>query len=344
MGTAEVCRLLDELAAAGCVWLLFTGGEILLRPDFPEIYDCAKEKGFLVTLFTNATLVTSELAERLARSRPFSIEVTLYGATRATYEAVTGVPGSFGRCLRGIAYLKDRGLPLKLKSTVLTLNRHEIREMQRLAEEDLGLPFRFDAQLNPRCDSSQAPLGVRLSAEEVVALDMADPAREAALRDLAGRIGPLDAAGGVRQTLYACGGGAHSFAVDPYGRLRLCLLSPGEGFDLCRGSFREGWERHLAQLREQPLQPGNKCTRCALDAFCGMCPANGALECGDPRRPVDFLCRVAHLRAYALGIDVAWHGECHYCRGGANFEEIIDAAGRIAHGAHGAGAPAGEAC
>ncbi len=330
MGTVEVCRLIDELAAAGCVWLLLTGGEILLRPDFIEIYDHAKANGFLVTLFTNATLVTAELADRLARAGPFSIEVTLYGATRATYEAVTGVSGSFGRCLRGIAHLKDRGLPLKLKSTLLTVNRHEIWEMQRFAEEDLGLSFRFDAQLNARCDCSQAPLMVRLTPEEVVALDLADPEREAALRELAGRGVPSDGLAGGRRTLYVCGGGAHSFAVDPYGRLRLCALSSGAGYDLRSGSFAEGWERHLAREREQAMDPGSKCARCALNALCGICPANGALECGDPRQPVDFLCRVAHLRAYALGLDIAPHGECDYCRGGSKFEEMMQTAERVA--------------
>ena len=91
--TDELIRILDEAAAAGCVWLLLTGGEIFLRPDFREIYTHAKQKGLLVTLFTNGTLMTPELADFLANQRPFSLEITLYGATRETYERVTGNPG-----------------------------------------------------------------------------------------------------------------------------------------------------------------------------------------------------------------------------------------------------------
>ena len=41
------CRMLDEMAAAGCLWLLYTGGEILVRKDFLDIYDYAKKTGFL---------------------------------------------------------------------------------------------------------------------------------------------------------------------------------------------------------------------------------------------------------------------------------------------------------
>jgi radical SAM protein with 4Fe4S-binding SPASM domain len=325
----ELIRILDEAAAAGCVWLLLTGGEIFLRPDFRKIYTHAKQKGLLVTLFTNGTLITPELADFLAIQRPFSIEITLYGATRKTYERVTGTPGSFGQCLRGIGHLRERGLPLKLKATLSTLNRHEIEAMKRFAENDLGLPFRFDALLNARCDLSPGPLDVRLSPEAVVQLDLADPERAEALRDFARRRPGHGAGGKKGASLYPCSGGAHSFAIDPRGRLRACAISPGEGFDLRSGSFQEGWGRFLARLRERTIDRDTKCLMCTLPELCGMCPANGELECGDPQQPVDFLCRVAHLRAYALGIPVAPHGDCDYCPGGPSHAEMIRTAERL---------------
>ena len=325
LSTREVVRILDEAAALGCVWVLLTGGETLLRPDFRDIYDHARGLGLLVTLFTNGTLVTPELADHLDRQRPFSIEITLYGATRETYERVTANPGSYDACLRGIRLLRERGLPLKLKSTVSTLNRHEIEGMKRLAEDELGLPFRFDALLNARCDGRPGPLALRLSAEEAVALDLADPARAEALREFAAYRQPT----GSGAALYPCGGAAHSFAIDPYGRLRACAISPGEGFDLRAASFREGWEHFLAGLRALKLDTDATCRSCSLRALCGMCPANGELECGDPRRPVDFLCRVAHLRALVLGIDLPLHGECAFCPGGAQHEELSRAAERL---------------
>jgi radical SAM protein with 4Fe4S-binding SPASM domain len=327
--TDELIHILDETAAAGCVWLLLTGGEIFLRPDFREIYTHAKQNGLLVTLFTNGTLITPEMADFLANQRPFSIEITLYGATRGTYERVTGNPGSFKQCLRGIGHLRDRGLPLNLKATVSTLNCHEIQAMKRYVENDLGMPFRFDAQLNARCDRSPGPLNVRLSPEEVVQLDLADPERAEALRDFARRRHGHGAGDKKGDFLYPCGGGAHSFAIDPYGRLRACAISPAEGFDLRSGSFQEGWGRFLARLRERKIDRDTKCLMCTLQELCGMCPANGELECEDPQQPVDFLCRVTHLRAYALGIPMASHGDCEYCPGGQSHAEMIQAVGRF---------------
>ena len=94
MNAVEHFRILDEMAAAGCLWVLFTGGEIFARRDFLDIYAHAKRQGFLITLFTNGTLITPDIADYLVEMPPFYIEVTLYGYTRRIYERVTGVPGS----------------------------------------------------------------------------------------------------------------------------------------------------------------------------------------------------------------------------------------------------------
>ena len=174
-------RIIDEIARAGCLWLLYTGGEIFARRDFLDIYTHAKHAGLLVTLFTNGTLVTPAVADSLAALPPFSIEITLYGRTAATYERLTGVPGSHAKCLRGIRLLMERGLPLKLKTVAVTLNRHEVGAMQRFAEE-LGVEFKFDTMMNPRIDCSQSPLAVRLSPQECVAFDLADEKRMAEWR------------------------------------------------------------------------------------------------------------------------------------------------------------------
>ncbi|MGD2024019.1 MAG: radical SAM protein, partial [Desulfobacterales bacterium] len=105
MSTAEHFRILDEIAAAGCLWILFTGGEILARKDFLDIYTYAKQQGFLITLFTNGILITPDIADYLVELPPFYIEITLYGHSRQTYEKVTGIPGSYDRCMRGIRLL-----------------------------------------------------------------------------------------------------------------------------------------------------------------------------------------------------------------------------------------------
>src|SRR5258706_7500926 len=151
----EHFQLIDQLVEVGAFWLLYTGGEIFARKDFLEIYTYAKQKGFLVTLFTNGTLITEKIADYLVEWPPFAIEITLYGRTKETYEALTQIPGSYERCLRGIKLLREKGLPLKLKTVATSINKHEIFAMKQFAD-DLGVEFKFDGQINPRIDCSQS--------------------------------------------------------------------------------------------------------------------------------------------------------------------------------------------
>src|SRR4051812_26799680 len=336
---AEHCRLLDQLADAGCLWLLYTGGEIFARRDFLDIYTYAKKKGFLVTLFTNGTMVTERVADYLSQWRPFAIEITLYGLTRNTYEQLTGIPGSFDKCMRGIRLLADRGLPLALKTVAVSTNRHEIPGMQRFAQEELGVSFKFDSMINPRVDCSQSPLDVRLSPEECVALDLADPRRIDEWIAFAGTVRRMYDERPVQDTVYQCGGGVSSFAIDPYGRLSICVLSEAHKYDLRGGSFRDGWEGFVHQQRVRKVTRPTKCVSCALKAVCGMCPANGELENGDPETPVEWLCRTAHLRAMALEIPIAPHGPCEYCEGGAEHEHMSASAARLRAGRPAVDAP-----
>jgi radical SAM protein with 4Fe4S-binding SPASM domain len=330
MSFEEHVRLLDELVEAGTLWLLYTGGEIFARKDFLDIYTEAKKRGFLITLFTNGTLINERIADYLAEYRPFAIEITLYGATRDTYEALTQIPGSYDRCMRGIRLLLERNLPLKLKTVPTTINRHEVFAMKRLAEETFGVEFKFDTAINPRIDCSQSPLAVRLSPEQAVELDFAEPKR----REDYGRIAKEDLSGskqpekstGLR---YSCGGGMGGCAIDPYGVMSICVISHQQGYNMRAGSFREGWEGPLREIRNQPRTRPNICDRCQIQSLCSMCPANGELENGDPESPVSFLCQVAHLRAYALGYEVPEHGDCECCEGGVHRAELMAAAERL---------------
>jgi len=331
LSTAEVCRIIDEIAEAGCLWLLLTGGEIFARADFLEIYRHAKGRGLLITLFTNGTQITAAIADELAVWRPFAVEITLYGRTRETYERLTGVPGSFDRCMRGIQLLAERGLPLKLKTVATTINRHEIADMQRFAEQELGVEFKFDGMINARIDCSHAPLDVRLTAAEMVELDVAEDGRRAAWEALVReRTGPVVA---TRDKVYQCGGGINAFAIDPEGKMSICVLSHLESYDLRKGSFKEGWEGFLAQVRAKTITRPSKCTDCHIRALCSACAATSELEHGDPEKPVEFFCEVAHLRAQVVGFTPPAHGECAFCAGGAGHAGLLEDAAKIRSGA-----------
>lgn len=321
----EIQKLMDDMADAGCLWLLLTGGEVFARKDALQIYDYAKSKGFLITLFTNAIMITEAIADHLAHNPPFSIEVTLYGRTKETYEKLTQIPGSYGRCMRGIQLLMERKLPLKLKTVATTITKDEIWAMRDFAEGELGVEFKFDGLINPRIDCSQSPLHVRLQPEDLVRLDLQDERRVEEWRKLAenshARTNPPS------EQVYTCGGGINSFSVDPTGGMSICVLSHQEHFNVREGGFDEGWNGFLKETRAKKRTRLTKCVSCQIKDLCGMCAANGELHGdGDPEKPVEFLCQTAHLRAFTFGIQVAEHGECEYCHGGHRHVETLEKA------------------
>src|SRR5439155_16400097 len=208
---------------------------------------------------------------------PFVIEITLYGRTKETYEQLTQLPGSYERCMRGIRLLLDRGLPLKLKTVGTRINKHEVVGMREFAEQELGVEFKLDSVINPRIDCSHAHLAVRLSAEDVVALDLHWP--KVALEYKKNLEHEIEAAPASGDTVYSCGGGVKSFAIDPYGHMSICVLSHQQTYDIRQGSVRDGWEQFLLAVRQQKRRrPFTKCVRCRLHSVCSMCPANGELE------------------------------------------------------------------
>ena len=329
MTKEEHFRVLDELVEMGCFWVLYTGGEIFARKDFLEIYTYAKKKGFLITLFTNGTIINEQIADYLAEWPPFAIEITLYGRTRETYEALTAIPGSYDRCLRGIKLLKERGLPLKLKTVATSVNKHEILAMREFAEDELGVDFKMDGQINPRIDCSQSPLAVRLTPEEVVALDMAMPRGMSEYRRLAKHDLEKTPILARSEKVYYCGGGMNSFAINAYGEIGICVISQQETFAIRGREIRQVWEGSLLHVRNRKRTRVTKCVECRIQSLCGMCPANGEMENGDKESPVEFLCHVAHLRAATIGVEVPAHGECEFCAGGREHEALIESARRI---------------
>jgi radical SAM protein with 4Fe4S-binding SPASM domain len=295
----EICGILDQVADAGCFWLLLTGGEPLVRDDFLDIYAYAKSKGFLVLVYTNGTLLTPEIADVLAEYPPFKVEITLYGRTKETYERITGIPGSYDRCIRGIELIMERGIRLKLKTMLMTLNQHELDDMKAYAE-DLGVGFRYDPMLNPSIAGELFPLKYRLTPEEIVKHELLDVDRMAQWRDLCNWMADVHP---DPDHFYSCGAGLTSFHIDPFGQLSLCMLSSEPEYDLRQGSFAEGWSEALRDARYQPVPEGYACNQCQLLSLCGQCPAWVKLEGEGRAEPVEFLCRVGHLRAEALGLD-----------------------------------------
>jgi radical SAM protein with 4Fe4S-binding SPASM domain len=293
--TAQWKSLIDEIVEAGCLSLVITGGEPLLRKDFETLYRYSRESGLLVTLFTNGTLVTDRTIDLLRELPPFAVEVTLYGATAATYETVTGVRGSYERCIAGIERLISGNIRVRLKTILMTLNSHEFSAMQDMAKR-YDVEFRSDAAIFPCFDNTLSPVELRVSPEAVVAKEFSDPETFRQWREHFERSRETFLTG----PLYQCGAGLTTFHVDSSGFLKPCLMVTGLKYDLKKGSFKEGWETVIPRIREKRIAPTFECATCEKLSLCGFCPAFFKLESGSDEIPSEYLCRIGHHRFRAI--------------------------------------------
>lgn len=225
----EILRIMDELADAGCLELCLTGGEPLARPDFFDLYERAITKGFLVTLFSNGTLITEAVADRLAALPPYRLEISLHGLTEDSFERVTQGPHSYKRCMNAIRLLLERRIPLVLKTTAMTVNRDEILEIKRSVQGLGSVGYKLGENMRPALDGTDGPLQFGLTPEETEQLNRLDPQlwQEACRKQ--------------RAPAPPCRSGMRSFHIDAYGFLQLCSGNRAQGYDLRQGSFQAGF-------------------------------------------------------------------------------------------------------
>jgi len=312
--TAEILSLASEAADMGAMWCLLTGGEPLLRDDFEAIYLGLKRLGLLLSVFTNACLITPAHVKLFGQYPPRDIEVSVYGATRETYEAVTRRRGSYDAFVRGLDLLLESGVKVRLKAMALRSTAHELDQISRFCRERTKDYYRFDPLLHLRFDGDPARnaeiRAERLSPEEVVAVERADEERFGALQrgcDDGSLINP-EFEHHDCDHLFHCGAGNGSFTVGSDGAFRLCssLWHADTTYDLRRGTLRQAWEEWIPRVRDlRGSDPEflEKCRACTLVNLCLWCPAHAALETGVMDAWVEYFCEVAHARAEAIAGD-----------------------------------------
>ncbi len=283
-------EVLDKLYEENILWLCFTGGEIFMRKDFLKIYDYAHEKGFLITLFTNATLISEEIADHLAARKPFCVEISIYGATAETYERVTGVKGSFARFQDGVARLAARRLPLKFKTSLLNINTHE-REGMKAFAENLGASLNMSPLIYPRLNGDVSSTRYRLSAAEILELtfESAD--------EIEGTCAEITAAD---PRMYRCGCGKLNAHIDPYGKIGTCTWARKNRFDYKDAGVQSGMQNLAGIISAQYYDKDSSCHSCTAVRFCNKSPEMGAHETGDAQKPVEHFCEVAFKTAERL--------------------------------------------
>jgi len=311
MSTDQVKAVLSEAADLGCLKVRFTGGEPLMRSDFEELYLFARRLGMKVLIFTNARLITPHLADLWTRIPPrVTMEVTVYGMHKESYEAVSRAPGSFEQFWRGVNLLLDYKIPFVVKSAFLPPNKDELDEFETWSQTIpwMGKNPRYSMFLdlrNRRDDPEKNELiqSLRISPEEGVKVLIRNAeAYRKTMEEFANKF--MRPAG---DKLFACGAG-NGLCIDAYGRAQPCMgvRAPELTVDVLDAGTNplESALENFSQLKEmRATNPEylQRCGVCFLKGLCEQCPAKSWAENGTLDTPVEYLCEVAHAQARWLG-------------------------------------------
>ncbi len=306
---SQIKDIARQAVSLGALWCKLTGGEPLLRRDFFDIFLYLKKKGLLVSVFTNATLITPRHVSFFKKYPPRDIEISVYGVDKITYERVTRTPGSFDAFKEGLKLLQKNKVNVRLKTMALRSNVRTFSEIVRFCRIKTKDYFRFDPWLHLRHDGNSVRNkeieSERLSSKEIVRLESSDSERTQALKEICSKLIDKEGEGSQKGCLFRCASGEESFSISHDGFFQLCpcLCHPACMYDLRKGTLEDAYLHFVLMVRRMRSNHTaflTRCSECTIRELCQWCPARAHLETGALDAPVEYFCQVAHTRAEAI--------------------------------------------
>ena len=290
----EIRKIADDARAMGTRSWNISGGEPMIRPDFPEIFEYLTHKATHYSLNTNGTLITPEIAQQLKRKG--NKMIALYGATAETYDHVARHEGGFEQAMRGFRYMQEAGAGFTVQLIPMRDNWHEWEQMQELAKSlsrhwRVGAPWLFKSACGSPARNAEIDCQ-RLDPREVIELDKPYMSQESNGKH------EYQPTAGDDRLFASCIDGRRNFHIDPYGGMTFCafLKDPAMRYDLRNGTFQEAWENFIPSLADKVyggLEYFEHCAICENRNDCRWCPVFGYLEHGRYDSPVEYLCAAA---------------------------------------------------
>ena len=294
MTTAEWLNVLEQLQAAGVMFLVWSGGDVIMRSDFGTLLDRAAALGLMSRVKTHGGQLTAEWAQRFARDKVGRVDISVYSLRPEIHDRLTRRPGSLVNTLRGIAAAREAGIPVKISCYVQPSTISEIGEICRYFE-DMGCKIVFNTNTVLDHSASETLAYLQLTDDDLVR------ARVEILRaqpsGLPKRLSELPSHA-------PCAAGRTALYISPDGELWPCV-----NFPMALGNLREKpllaiWRESTARASLVAWDNDQRtgCHSCAGSGMCFYCPGDAFKKTGDFRQaPATFHAATrAKMRAWEI--------------------------------------------
>ena len=282
--------MLDELYEMGLLRLGITGGEPFLRKDIFKIIKCGVDKGLMVGISTNGTLITPQVVKKLKEideSGPIHLQVSFDGATPKTHDFIRG-NSIFKKAISGLKMLRQEGLYVGIGFTPMFHNYTEVDSIIKFClENDIPeVSFSFyvpigrgtrelDFQPKQWEELLLSLLSFEKEYKNQIKISYHDPRILVENR--------LLGIGEVSSGFRGCQAGVMQCAINSIGDVYPCSMLPIKVFNIRQSTFHEEWETNLLleKIRNRKNLSG-KCGTCRYREICGGCRAVAYSYFGDP--------------------------------------------------------------
>ena len=297
-------KLADQTADSGLLYLLLTGGEPLLWPDFWELYKYLTKKGFVISINTNGSLIDETAVEKFKEMPPTRINITLYGASDETYERLCRSKNGFQKVDRAITLLREAGILVKLNCSLTPYNACDLEKMVEYAEKR-KLILEINTYMFPPLRKNPASIGKndRFTAEEAAYWHIqryklqheADRYKQYLSDIMNGMAEPL----GMDESCYdpidgliRCRAGKAAFWITWDNYLLPCGMMTSPKVDLNHKLFADAWNELIQETEKVRLS--GICSKCDNQGVCHACAAMAFAETGEYGAVPRYLCEMMH--------------------------------------------------
>jgi len=290
LDTPQALTLLNQIAEVGQPIIILTGGEPLLRKDIFEIASHGNRLGLRMVMAPNGTLITREIADKMAASGIRRISASIDGANKEFHDRFRGVEGAFDAAIQGIEYVKAAGIEFQINTTITKTNLDQIPKILELAEQ-LGAVAHHIFLLVPTgrgkyivdqaidADAYERTLNWFYDQRDKTPLQLkatCAPHYYRILRQRAKAEGKTISlqSHGLDAVTRGCLAGTGFCFISHTGIVQPCGYTDVQCGDITQTSFSDVWNNSpvFAKLRNFKQLEG-KCGRCEFRAVCGGCRA-----------------------------------------------------------------------
>lgn len=270
LSAAQWNAIIDDAVGIGTTFVLLTGGECLLHPEFKDIFLHLKQKPVFISINSNATLLNDDYIDFFVHNPPSRINISLYGMSEDTYEKLTG-RRLFTRVRNNILKLKTAGINVKLHVTVSKLLYDDVTEIVYFAIRN-NIPYSVDTALFQANDNTERdvnaygllPEECAIILREIRKIEGKTIYKNPQISELPVRENDLQMAKSLR-----CGAGSAFAFISWKGFVNPCIWTNGDVLNAAECGFKKAWERAIEIARDYIIPV--ECIRCKYSKVCHPC-------------------------------------------------------------------------